>query len=314
MIETQSQQWMRGLVGVVVLTLALVANGCSLRAPGTGKPLVMASVYPLAFFASQIGGDAVEVRLLVPPGAEPHDWEPTPRDVAAIGDARLLVYNGAGLEPWIDRLAPSLPATGPRVIEATSGLPLLSVKVPASGGGDHGDGVDPHVWLDPEMAKAQAEVIRSALTAAMPAEAAGFRQRADRLVQRLDALNRSFTQGLAQCRVRAFVTAHLAFSYLADRYGLEQIAIAGLSPEDTPTPARLAELTRLVRERQVRVVFFEELTSPAVAQTLAREAGARTGVLDPLEGLSDSAAKAGLDYFGVMERNLDALRRAMDCR
>lgn len=307
-------QYVARFLWLSLLALTIVTAACAVRLPGSGKSVVVASVYPLAYFAGQIGGDAVEVRLLVPAGAEPHDWEPAPRDVAAIAGARLLVYNGVGLEPWIDRLAPALPAGAPPLIEATAGLRLLSVKVPAGGDADHGDGIDPHVWLDPELAKAQVEIIRSALTAAVPAEVAGFRQRADGLTQRLDALNRPFAQGLAQCRIRAFVTAHQAFSYPAKRYDLEQIAIAGLSPDATPSPARLAELTRLVRDRGVRTVFFEELANPAVAQTLARETRAQTEVLDPLEGLADAAAKAGLDYFGVMDRNLDALRKAMDCR
>ncbi len=223
---------------------------------------------------------------------------------------RRPAAGGDGGGPPVGPGGPRRPAAG----GDGGGLPLRQAATGEQTSGRAAGETDPHVWLDPELAKRQVDAIRTGLERPDPANSSRYQQRAQALKDRLDTLQQRYREGLRACRIRAFVTAHQAFSYLAQRFGLEQIPIAGLSPDASPSPARLAELARLLRGRQIRVVFFEELASPAVADTLAREVGARTMVLNPLEGLSPEQQQSGADYFKLMDSNLANLRQALECR
>jgi zinc transport system substrate-binding protein len=315
---------MRRLHWWVILALVLVGVGCE-RAPAPrATPLVVASFYPLYEFARQVAGDRAEVVALVPAGVEPHDWEPSPQDVARIGRAMLFIYNGAGLEPWAESLVRASGGAGPVVVNATAGLALL----PAEGPGhenDHGKGKekepagsaeaqDPHVWLDPVLAQAQVEAIRVALAKADPARVEAYGAAARAYRERLAALHATFERGLSRCARREIVVSHAAFAYLARRYGLTMVPVAGLAPEAEPSPAHLASLVRFARRHKVEYIFFETLVSPKLAETLAREVGARTLVLNPIEGLTPEEAAAGKDYVALMEQNLGNLRTALACR
>jgi zinc transport system substrate-binding protein len=253
---------------------------------------VIAAFYPLAYAAEQVG--AADVVNLTPAGAEPHELELTARDVERVRDASLVVYLGAGFQPAVEdaverRAGPSLDVLSAPGIRLTS---------------DARGTRDPHVWLDP---------VRFASITHSIAEALGDASAADELVQRLDALDQEFREGLARCRSRQIVTSHAAFGYLADRYDLEQIALVGVTPEAEPSPRQVARLVREIRDSGATTVFAETLVSPELAETIAREAGATTAVLDPLEGLAAAEADAGADYFSVMRDNLAALRLALDC-
>jgi zinc transport system substrate-binding protein len=277
----------------------LALSGC-----GGGEPsgreraddrTVVAAFYPLAFAAERVAPAGTEVQNLTPPGAEPHDLELTARDVGRLRDATLVVYVGEGFQPAIDSALEG--RDGPS-LDVLDGLDLLA-------GGEHEDeAVDPHVWLDP---------MRYATVARAIAAALGKEAAADSLVERLVRLDREFRQGLRQCRRREIVTSHAAFGYLAHRYGLEQIPLVGISPESEPSPKEIERLVRRVRETGATTVFFETLVSPDLARTVAREAGATTAVLDPVEGLEPATADAGADYFTVMRKNLAALRKALEC-
>jgi zinc transport system substrate-binding protein len=283
---------------------------------------VVASFYPLYEFARRVGGERVEVTTLVPPGVEPHDWEPSPRDVARLYQARLFVYNGAGLEPWVEKLLggapPSLVA-----VNVTEKIPLRAVDLPrhhghheekARGPAPAGRESDPHVWLDPVLAQSQVEAIRAALSRTDPAHAPAYDANARSLVAALAMLHRQYEQGLADCARREFVTSHAAFGYLATRYRLTMIPIMGVAPEAEPSPAELARIARTVRRHGIRYVFFETLVSPKLAETLAREVGARTLVLNPVEGVTAEEAAAGKDYLTLMRENLANLRTGLECR
>ena len=253
-----------------------------------GPDTVVASFYPLAFAAEELA-PGVPVENLTPPGAEPHDLELSPIDAATIRDARLVLLLGHGFQPQIEDAA----GTGYNVLRLldTPGLDLLP-----SG--------DPHVWLDP---------IRYAKIVERIGEALGAQSAAGRLVTRLEALDAEYRQGLANCERHEIVTSHEAFAYLAQRYGLEQIPITGLSPEAEPQPADLAHVVDLVEERGVTTIYYETLVSPRIAETVARETGAKTAVLDPIEGLTPAEAANGEDYFTRMRANLRALEEGLGC-
>ena len=283
---------------ILILLAALIATlvAAALLAGGTtGKPgagsRVVAAFYPLAYAAQELGGDTVTVSNLTRPGAEPHDLEVSPADVARVRSAGLVLLLGHGFQPQLERAARGAGGTVLKLLD-TKGLDRFP------------DG-DPHVWLDPLRYALLVERIGAALHE--PA-ATG------RLVARLRALDRAYRAGLARCDRRELVTSHAAFAYLAQRYGLDQLAIEGLNPEAEPAPRDLARVIHAVRAKGATTVYFETLASPRLAETVARETGAKTAVLDPIEGLSPAAAEAGADYFSVMRSNLAHLRAGLGCR
>lgn len=291
---------MTGARGACLLLVALVAGACQESPELRTKPLVVASVFPVYEFTRQIAGDRAQVISLVPTGVEPHDWEPSPQDVARVRRARLFVYNGAGLDPWAAKLAAEIAGTTTAAASATAGLALQAD--------------DPHVWLDPVLAQAQVETIRAALARADPAGAEVYSARAKAFAAALAALDGRFEAGLRDCARREVVVSHAAFAYLARRYHLEQVAVMGLAPESEPSPAALAAIVRLARRRKVEAVFFETLVSRRLADTLAREIGARALALNPVEGLTRDEAAAKKGYLDLMAANLDSLRDGLGCR
>lgn len=289
-------------LGLLLWLLPVPASG----GPADRIPMV-ASFYPLFEFARRVGGDRITVRNLVPAGVESHDYEPTPRDIVAITNARAMIYNGAGFEPWVQRLLPQLPERVIRV-DATAGLPLITTTA----GEDRGR-PDPHVWLDPLLAQRQVGLVLAGLIQADPAGRARYVANAAAFQARLGVLHERIGRTLTPCRTRVFVATHAAFSYLAARYGLTQIPIAGLEPREEPSPAKMREILRLVRRHRVRVIYHETLVSPRVAAAIAREVGARILVLNPLEGLTPDEQRRRRDYVSTMEDNLRNLVAGLDC-
>jgi zinc transport system substrate-binding protein len=314
----------RRAVGLAGLVLVAVLTAVWLRPsqlPGTERLAVVASFYPLYDFARQVGGERVEVTALVPTGVEPHDWEPSPRDVARLERARAFLYNGAGLEPWVGKLLEAVRAPSLVVVDTTTKIPLRGAdfpgqdnRKPSSESPRDGPALDPHVWLDPVFAQAQVEAIRAGLAKADPADAPSFQTNARAFSEQLANLDREFQHGLADCARREIITSHAAFGYLAARYRLTVAPIMGLAPEAEPSPADLARLVQFARRHHVHFVFFETLVSPKLARTLSREIGARTLVLDPIEGLTREEAAAGKNYLSLMRENLQNLRSGLECR
>jgi zinc transport system substrate-binding protein len=281
---------------------------------------IVTSFYVLYDLTGKIGGDHVVVTNLVPPGAEPHDWEPEAADLVRLEQADMLIFNGAGMEHWLDKVTAALSNQDLILVQTTEGMTLLA----AEHAHDHEDededehedehdtnGFDPHVWLDPLNALHQLGLIHAALVAAAPEYTEDFNQAYDRYAAELIALDLEFRQGLADLPKREIIVAHEAFGYMAHAYDLQQVGIEGLSSESEPDPARMAEIVDFARQHDVQVIFFEELASPKVAEAIAREVGARTAVLNPLEGLTQAQILAGEDYFSVMRQNLAALIDAL---
>lgn len=284
---------------------------------------VSAAFYPLQWIAEQVGGDDVTVSSLTPAGAEPHDLELTPKQVAQIGETDVLLKL-AGFQPAVDDAAPD----GDQVLDVADvvDLDLTTSEHDHEGeeghsdeeeghsedeGGDDEKVADPHFWLDPTMLAEVAPTLAERFGELDPDNAAAYQERADETVALLEGIDEDFTAGLASCESTDLVTSHEAFGYLARRYDLTQIGINGLSAEQEPSPARLAEVTDFVDDNDVRTIYFETLVPSDIAQTIADETGAETAVLDPLEGITDESA--GDDYPAVMAANLEALRAGQPC-
>ena len=274
---------------------------------------VVAGFYPLEWAASRIGGDRIEVSSLTAPGAEPHDLELTPQDVAGISDADLLVYLG-GFQSAVDEAAES--QAGDHAWDAAEAADLSLTaeehEEGEEGEEEHGEeSADPHFWLDPTRLADVGDALADQLADIDPDGAETYEQNAAALREDLEALDAEMTDGLTGCGVDTLVTSHDAFGYLADRYGFQVVGVTGLSPSTEPSADQLAEIADLVTERGVTTVYTETLVDPSVAETVADEAGVRTAVLDPLEGLTDESA--GDDYLAVMRANLATLQEGQAC-
>jgi zinc transport system substrate-binding protein len=274
---------------ILILAMGGAVSGCGGGYGGGGsggKTSVVAAFYPLAYASEQIGGSSVDVTNLTPPGTEPHDVELSVRDVEDVRSADVVFYLGEGFQPALERAVDGADGETVDLLE--------SVDVREK---------DPHVWLDPVRYQQLARKIGNVLD-----------HPSGPFARRLAKLNADFRAGLARCERREIVTSHEAFGYLADRYGLKQIAITGISPEAEPTPRALERVIDQVRASGATTVFSETLLSPRIAETVARETGARTAVLNPIEGLTEHELARGENYFSVMRENLATLRKALGCR
>jgi zinc transport system substrate-binding protein len=274
---------------VVGAVLALPVSG----AAAASRTAVVASFYPIAWAAQQVGGGRVSVTNLTPPGAEPHDLELNPDQIDHVLDADVVFELGRGFQPAVEQAAEQ--RDGPTVELLAKGT------------------TDPHIWLDPFRMTGIVRTVRRELTKVDPKGRSRYASNAKRLLAELDALDTRYRTGLAHCDRNVIVTAHEAFGHLARRYGLRQEGVAGLSPDAEPDAKRIAQLTDLVKRDGVTTVFTEELLSPRIADTLAREAGVRTETLNPLEGLTAHELKRGDDYLSVMATNLGKLQTALGC-
>lgn len=303
----------------------LVAGACSIQQrPQTsaeerdGKLLVYASIYPMYDFAQKIGGDKIDLRMMVPPGAEPHDWEPTAKLMAQMEKADVFIYNGVNMEMWADKLVKSISSEKLKVVEASSGVSLIKLEDHEEGEygkhegeeDNHGD-YDPHVWLDPMRALKQAENIKNAFVAADEENMEFYESNFNEFANKLRELDQKYREELKDRKLNEIVVAHAAFGYLADRYGLEQISVSGLTPQEEPSAAKMAQITELVREHGIKYIFFETLTSPKLAKVIANETGAKTAVLNPVGGLTKDEIEEGKGYISIMEDNLEILKKAL---
>lgn len=267
---------------------------------------VVTTLYPLTYMAQNVGGTEVTVRSVVPAGTEPHEYEPTARDVVSMYQADIFVLNGGGIDAWAEKLRLELEQRGVTVIQMSD---FINMQVDASFGTP-----DPHFWLDPTLMRNAVSIIGTAFINRDPLRADKYTENMMRLDTQLSALDETYQAGLQRCALRTFVTSHDAFRFLARRYHLEALSVNGMSPDAEASQRTLADLTVIVRERSIPVVFFETLASPKVAETLAREANVMTAVLNPIEGLTEAERTAGQDYSTLMHNNLLSLQSALRCQ
>ena len=324
----------RFLAAACAAATALALSACSSTAPSStsgakdGTLTVMASFYPLQYLAEKIGGEHVTVTSLTPAGAEPHDLELSPKTVDALSSADAVIYL-AGFQSAVDE---AIEQQGPKtVIDVSPAVQLVEAGVDANhpseeedegtdeaqsseadGHEDHHHDMsaDPHFWLDPVRMASAATLVGDKLAEANPANAEMYKTNAKALKEELTSLGNDLVSKTSTCQIKTFVTAHTAFGYLADRTGLTQVGISGLDPDSSPSPARLAEISQIAKDQGVTTIFTEALIDPKIAQTLADDLGITTAVLDPIESQTDPSK----DYSGVMNDNINALTKALNCQ
>ena len=279
------------------------------------KIRIVASFYPIYEFAKQVGGNKVEVSNLIPVGIEPHDYEPTVQQILSAQSSDILVYNGAGLEPWIKKINAKF------AVDTSQGLQLLQMSNEVNtkrGSGAPGEVVDPHIWLDPILAKHQVEKIRDALLRVDPMNKAYYNMNAQRFIGQLNSLDSSIRSQLSasKCPKKDFIVFHNAFSYFAKRYGLNQHSIhEGLTPEGEILPQRLQEIVQLARNLGLNVIYSEDLVDPRLSNVIAGEIpNGKVLILSPIEGINQEEQKAGIGYLDKMNQDINNLKVGLDCK
>jgi zinc transport system substrate-binding protein len=305
-----NKKYLLGLIIGIVLVglLTLIINNAQKPTVKSNKLQVTTSFYPLYFFSSQIGGDKASVVNITPAGAEPHDYEPTAQDIAQIENSKLLVLDGTGLEAWGNKIKQNLDPQ--KTIILTVGDGIINQKVVEDGQ----EVIDPHIWLSPPLDKKIVDKITQSLIQIDPTNASYYQANADALKAKLNDLDSQYKQGLLTCRKKDIITSHAAFGYLATAYGLNQVTVTGISPDSEPSPQQLADIVKFAKTNNVKYIFFESLVSPKLADTVATEVGAKTLVLNPIEGLTNDEIAQGNNFFTEMQKNLTNLRIALECK
>lgn len=287
------------IIGLFVCLLKITTNNHPSKTTTTNSKLqIVTSFYPLYFFTTQIAQNKASVHNITPAGAEPHDYEPTTKDMVKIENSRLLIINGGNFEGWANNAQ--------NIIDKQT-TTIVNI-------GRSFVGQDPHFWLDPMMAKKEVEIITQNLIIADPANTDFYNNNSKLLTAKLEILNNQFKTELSNCQKKDIITAHAAFGYLAREYNLNQISISGLSPDAEPSTKKLTEIANFAKKNQIQYIFFESLVSPKLANTIAQEIGAKTLVLNPIEGLTDEDIKNGKNYFTEMQNNLTNLKIALQCQ
>lgn len=308
---------MKKIISLLLVIPMLFTIGCSKENKGNenseGKIKIYTSIYPLYDFAKKVGGDKVDVTNLVPSGTEPHDWEISTSDIVNLEKAGMLIYNGAGIENWTDKVISTLENKDIVYVKTSEGLDIHKIgEKDSQKDNEHNHGsYDPHTWLSIKNAKQEMENIKNALVKYDSDNADYYEDNYEKYAKKFDELDKKYSDTLGPIKNKTIIVAHEAFGYLCEEYDINQEGIEGLTPDSEPDPARMSQIIKFAKKNNVKTIFFEELVSPKVAQTIAKEINAKTEVLNPLEGLSEEQINNGEDYFSVMEKNLEVLYESM---
>lgn len=299
---------------IVLALIMILSIGCSKNNYdeniSDGKLKIYTSIYPLYDFTTKIGGDKVVVSNLVPAGTEPHDFELSTSDIVNLEKADMLIYNGAGIESWSDKVINSLENKNITYVKSSENLNIHKANSNEKSI-NHSHSTDPHTWLNIQNAKKEMENIKNALVKKDPDNASYYEKNYETYVKKFDELDEKYKETIGDIPNKSIIVAHEAFGYLCEEYNIEQVAIEGLTPDSEPDPARMSEIIKFAKDNEINTIFFEELVSPKVAQTIAKEVGAKTEVLNPLEGLSEDDIKNNKDYFSVMKDNLQVIYNSL---
>lgn len=307
---------------IVLMTLAsimmLLVIGCGNQEStqqGTDKLNVVTTFYPMYDFTKNVAGDEAEVTLLLEAGTDTHGYEPSAKEVAAISDADVFVYNSEEMEVWVSSVLESIDTENTVIVNASEGISFLESSEEEHHDENEEEGhhheVDPHIWLDPVLAQEEVTTIKEGLVAADPENEEIYETNATQYNEKLQALDQDFTNAFSDATSRVFVTQHAAFAYLANRYDLEQVSIAGISTEEEPSPAKLAELQDYINANDIHYIYYAETSSSKIAETLANETGTELEILNPIEGITTEDQEKGTDYIQLMKNNLAALQKSI---
>lgn len=318
------------LLGLMISLFSLTACGSQKNEGNTNQEVkAVATFYPMYEFTKAVVGEEGSVELLIPAGTEAHDYEPSAKDIAKIAEANVFVYNHDDFETWVDQVTDNLDDDKTKIIEAADEIQLLDFVNTATDEDhdhatedhdheeeeedydDHDHVKDPHVWTDPLMAVKEVQEIQKELSEEFPEKKAAFAKNAEAYIAQLQALDQDFKGAFANATNKTFVVQHAAFGYLAHQYGLTQQSIAGVSPDQEPSPARLAQLKHFVEDNGIKVIYFEKNANSKVAETLSKETGLQLAVLNPVESLTKEQMAAGETYLSVMKENLAALKESI---
>ncbi len=291
---------------IVAISIALLWFVAARMLPAettSSKPVVVASIYPYGFLAREIAGNDATVSVLVPPGAEAHDYEPAPKDIVLLEAADLVIANGAGVEPWLDEVKKEREKKSKQILVMIDHSPV-KLRSP--------EGIDPHIWLSIPFMAGFTDVIAQEFSYIDSAHRAAYHQRANRLKQKLQQLNIQYSEGLQNCQLRQAIVAHDAFTYFSREYGITLTPIAGITHEEEPSAQKIAELIDLARSQQVAAVYFESNTDQSLSKTLSEEAQVMSLPLDPVETIGKNSEKD--TYTTIMQRNLSNLRKGLLCQ
>lgn len=321
---------MKHRVALLILALAISLPCFSCVKQDEKKPakrlVVVATLFPLYDFAKNVAGERADVTLLLPPGAEPHSFEPKPADIMRLNKADVFLYTSPEMEPWASDILKGLQNRDLEVVNTSLGVITGEVREKKEHRHDrpekhkpghygHSGAADPHIWLDFANAVKIVENVRDGLSKKDPAGKEAYEQNAAAAIERLKALDERFRAGLQHCDKKVLVNGgHFAFDYMARRYGFRYVSVYGVSPDAEPTAADLARITRLIRQNGLRHLFHEELVNPRLADTLSRESGVSLLKLHPAGNLTRDQFDRGETFQTLMEMNLESLRTGMQCR
>ena len=307
---------------IMIVCVAVIVLSCKKkdeRQPEAKKLTVVTTLFPLYDFAKNIGGEHADVSLLLPPGVESHGFEPKPDDIVKINKAGVFIYTGKHMEPWAEKILKSIDNRGLIVVDSSKGINLM--KEAEEDGHDHKHGkseeeMDPHIWLDFGNAQKMVDNMLEGFIKADAANADAYRKNAGQYKAMLSALDNKFREGLASCNTKYFIHGgHYTFGYMAGRYGLNYIsAYRGFSPDSEPSAKRLAELVKKMKKHNAEYIFYEELVSPRVADTIAKETGAALLQLHAAHNITKEEWDRGVTFAGLMEQTLSNLKTGLKCR
>lgn len=309
----------QAIILFVCIVLTLPGASCRQKDQEDGaekKLVVVASLFPLYDFARNIGKERVEVILLLPPGVEPHSYEPSPGDILKIHKADIFLYTGDTMEPWITTVRKSIRGEKPLIVDTGQSVRANDGHAPHEDDADHHGRQDPHIWLDFSNAEKMVDEILEGFVRDDPSGKEYYTRNAGAYKQKLQALDRNYSVSLASCKKRVLIHGgHFAFGYLARRYNLRYLsAYQGFAPNAEPTPQNLIDLVEKLRDNKLRFLFYEELVVPRVAETLARETGAGLLKLNGAHNVTKNELRQGITFISLMEQNLTNLSRGLECR
>ena len=310
---------MRKILYLIISTIIIMSLvGCNNSSKGedvvqNDKITVYTTIFPLYDFAKNIGGDKINLNYVVPPGGEPHEWEPSPKLIANIQSSNVFIYNGLGIDSWSENIINGSENKKLVVVKATDNISPIKYNEEEhedEEDKDHGE-YDPHVWLNTQYAIKQCENIKNALIKADPNNKDYYEKNYSDYIKEIDSLDSEYKNNLKNLKKDTIVVSHGAYEYLCRAYNINQISITGLSPNQEPSPAKLGELTKYTKENNTKYVFFDGLVNPKTAQTLANEVGIQTATLYSIDGVSKKDFENGETYISLMKQNLDILIKAL---